>query len=243
MSQETDSQTQEELRSLNATLRMHSLTSTIMPILLALFIVTIVVFIWVSYSSRWGIDDLPHRDSAYDIVRQLRETPELAVLHVNIEKLAVYDSEHQNAQWRIADFLENKKAFCSIPVEISINFGYDLSELSARDITIDDAYPERKSIEIRLPKPRILDSGYSLKYHIGDAQKKPFCSSESGWIFKDYQNVSHGLKEAIRYQAYRDVLDENWLPIFGKEVQRSTELFFIGILRHLGYQNVIIVAG
>ncbi len=233
----------EELRSLNAILRTKALTSAVLPAILPLFICACIAFIAASFFQSHGTPfPAQQKDSSFEILQQLRENSELAVLNVTIEKLAVYTSDHQNNGFDFSALITNEKKFCSIPVEISLQFGYDLSELSANDITIDDNDEMNRSIEIRLPQPHIINSGYSLKYHDENTHKKPFCAAESGWIFKDSREVEHGLKEAIRHQAYQEVLKENWLPIFGKDVQQSTEFFFTNFLKSLGYQTVIIVS-
>ncbi len=104
----------EELRSLNAILRTKSLTSMLQPVVLPLFFLALIAFIGINfYTSHKTLFATPKKDSAFDIVKQLRDNHELAVLDVTIEKLAVYSSEHQNNSFDFSAWLTNKKQFCS----------------------------------------------------------------------------------------------------------------------------------
>ena len=245
--------------AINGVLRLMTLNSLLKTILLPLFVVTGLVWLFYTLRGPWNpvTPTATSRETSFSVAEQLRESADLVTLELTIDRLAVYDSEVQTTvdrgiAPRIRDFFKNSKTVCAIPVRIVLRYGYDLNELSARDILIDDSDPQNRSIEIHLPKPGLITSGYNLEYYVyekgNDGETdynatfgNPFCVNESGRIFTDRNEVSHGLKEQIRHQAYVEALRQDFLTDLGNEVRDSAKLALETILRGLGYRHVIIV--
>lgn len=162
-------------------------------------------------------------------VEQLKASAKLVTTEVIVKKMAVYDSAASEPltisdprSWRIGERM------CVIPVEVTLKYGFDLSDL---DIGKIKTYPEAAAVSLSLPPPRLLDSGYAL---LTDKEAYCYASTFAG-------NAGHRLQEQIRKEAYQAVLNDDILNIVRKNVEDNGRTLFKSILKSLGYKEAVVV--
>lgn len=165
----------------------------------------------------------------HQVVEQLKQSANLVTTEVLVKKMAVYDSSSSESvsivnpvSWRIGERM------CVIPVEVTLKYGFDLTGLSAKNFTVSS---DGLFLEVELPAPRLLDSGYSLL-----EDKSAYCYASS-WG----QSAGHKLREQIRQEAYQTVLKDDILKAVHHDVVQNGQLVFQSLLKSLGYQYVTVV--
>ena len=136
-----------------------------------------------------------------EILGVLQAQSQIATTEVTIRKMGVYDSETHIAslnpsKWKLG------KRLAVIPVDVTIRYGIDLNELKESDIT----FVGGDSVQIRLPKPKIIDKSYN-----------PVTNSD------EIVTLSTGLRDKvgettiqqIKSMAFEDVLNQE------KELQQQ----------------------
>ena len=167
---------------------------------------------------------------AETVLAAMSQEADLVVTEVKIRKIAYYDSDATGrfvltdpSTWRIGSRV------AIVPVDIWLRYGYDLRELTLDAVRIDD---ERHAVEVRLPQPRVVDSGYATGVDADEA-----VSIATG--LRD--PVGHETIEMIRLEAYREVMQQDFTEMVGREVRYNAENVLGSIVRSLGFDHVTII--
>ncbi|MBQ9175288.1 MAG: DUF4230 domain-containing protein [Bacteroidaceae bacterium] len=167
---------------------------------------------------------------AETVLAAMSQEADLVVTEVKIRKIAYYDSDATGrfvltdpSTWRIGSRV------AIVPVDIWLRYGYDLRELTLDAVRIDD---ERHAVEVRLPQPRVVDSGYATGVDADEA-----VSIATG--LRD--PVGHETIEMIRLEAYKEVMQQDFTEMVGREVRYNAENVLGSIVRSLGFDHVTII--
>ena len=176
---------------------------------------------------------LSHRDKASSatpappdseqILGMLQSQTQLVSTVVTLRKMAIFDSEtgfvslNPNT-WRLG------RRFCIVPVDITLKYGIDLSDMSADDITRIDT---SNVVLIRLPKARILDSSFAPR-----TSRSELVTFTTG--LRD--NIGETTIQAIKTQTYNEVLekDEQIHQQVANEIYINTKSVFRTLLQSVG---------
>lgn len=163
------------------------------------------------------------------VLTAFQQEADLAVTELTVRKIAYYDSSVTDhvvltdpSTWRVGD------RRCIVPVEVRIRYGYDLRQLTLESIRIDD---EHKAVIVHLPEPKIIDSGYDR-----DVNYDEVVSIATG--LRD--PIGHETIETIRHEAYQAVMQQDFEELVGKEIRYNTELLLTGMVRSMGFEQLII---
>lgn len=167
---------------------------------------------------------------AETLLAAMSQEADLVVTEVKIRKIAYYDSDATEnivladpTTWRIGSRV------AIVPVDIWLRYGYDLRELTLDAVRIDD---ERHAVEVRLPEPRVVDSGYAAEVNADEVVS----------IATGLRNpVGHETIEMIRKEAYEEVMQQDFTELVGKEVRYNAENVLGSIVRSLGFDHVTII--
>jgi hypothetical protein len=163
-----------------------------------------------------------------EILGVLQAQSQIATTEVTIRKMGVYDSETQVASLNPAKWKLGKR-LAVIPVDVTIRYGIDLNELKENDITFigDD------SVQIRLPKPKIIDKSYN-----------PVTNPD------EIVTLSTGLRDKvgettiqqIKSMAFEDVINQEkeLQQQLADELTHNTEAVFTSLLTAIGLHPVFI---
>ena len=165
-------------------------------------------------------------DSA-TILSAIQQKADIVSTKLTIRKIAIYDSgRHEKisisdpSTWKYGD----RK--CIVPVTVSIRYGYDLRDLTVESIRIDDT---TRIVHLVLPQPKIIDSGYATETEDGNV-----VSISTGLR----SAVGHETVEAIRKQAYDEVMKEDFEEIVGREIRNNARTMLGSLVSSLGYAGV-----
>ncbi len=163
-----------------------------------------------------------------EILGVLQSQSQIATTEVTIRKMGVYDSETHIAslnpsKWKLG------KRLAVIPVDVTIRYGIDLNELKESDIT----FVGGDSVQIRLPKPKIIDKSYN-----------PVTNSD------EIVTLSTGLRDKvgettiqqIKSMAFEDVLNQEkeLQQQLANELTHNTEAVFTSLLTAIGLHPIFI---
>jgi len=163
-----------------------------------------------------------------EILGVLQAQSQIATTEVTIRKMGVYDSETHIAslnpsKWKLG------KRLAVIPVDVTIRYGIDLNELKESDIT----FVGGDSVQIRLPKPKIIDKSYN-----------PVTNSD------EIVTLSTGLRDKvgettiqqIKSMAFEDVLNQEkeLQQQLANELTHNTEAVFTSLLTAIGLHPIFI---
>jgi hypothetical protein len=147
---------------------------------------------------------------------------------VTIRKMGVYDSETQIAslnpsKWKLG------KRLAVIPVDVTIRYGIDLTEMKESDLQ----FVGEDTVRIRLPKPKIIDKSYN-----------PVTNAD------EIVTLSTGLRDKvgettiqqIKAMAFEEVInqDEQLRRQLADELTHNTEAVFTSLLSAIGLHPVFI---
>ena len=163
-----------------------------------------------------------------EILGVLQAQSQIATTEVTIRKMGVYDSETHIAslnpsKWKLG------KRLAVIPVDVTIRYGIDLNELKESDIT----FVGGDSVQIRLPKPKIIDKSYN-----------PVTNSD------EIVTLSTGLRDKvgettiqqIKSMAFEDVLNQEkeLQQQLANELTHNTEAVFTSLFAAIGLHPVFV---
>ena len=192
-------------------------------ILLAISILTLLTVIC------WPAKKIDKKSpTASEIVGLLQEQSQLASTEVTIRKMGVYNSETQlvslnPSKWKLGNRL------CVIPVDVKIRYGINLAELSEKDIHIIG----NDTVEIRLPKARIIDKSF-----VPYTNKNEIVVISTG--LRD--NVGETTIQKIKTMAFEEVIkqDKDIHEQLSKQLTHNTETVFTSILEAISLHPVFI---
>lgn len=163
-----------------------------------------------------------------EILSVLQEQSQIATTEVTIRKMGVYDSETQIAslnpsKWKLG------KRLAVIPVDVTIRYGIDLTEMKESDLQ----FVGEDTVRIRLPKPKIIDKSYN-----------PVTNAD------EIVTLSTGLRDKvgettiqqIKAMAFEEVInqDEQLRQQLADELTHNTEAVFTSLLSAIGLHPVFI---
>ena len=163
-----------------------------------------------------------------EILGVLQAQSQIATTEVTIRKMGVYDSETHIAslnpsKWKLG------KRLAVIPVDVTIRYGIDLNELKESDIT----FVGEDSVQIRLPKPKIIDKSYN-----------PVTNAD------EIVTLSTGLRDKvgettiqqIKSMAFEDVVNQEkeLQQQLAKELTHNTEAVFTSLLTAINIHPIFI---
>lgn len=165
---------------------------------------------------------------ASEILGVLQAQQQIATTEVTIRKMAVYDSETQIAslnpsKWKLG------KRLAVVPVDVTIRYGIDLNELKESDIT----FIGEDSVQIRLPKPKIIDKSYNPT-----TNQDEIVTLSTGLRDK----VGETTIQQIKNMAFEDVLNQekDIQQQLSEELTHNTESVFTSLLESVGLHPVFV---
>lgn len=163
-----------------------------------------------------------------EILGVLQAQSQIATTEVTIRKMGVYDSETQIASLNPAKWKLGKR-LAVIPVDVTIRYGIDLNEMKENDIT----FVGEDSVQIRLPKPKIIDKSYNPV-----SNQDEIITLSTGLRDK----VGETTIQQIKKMAFEEVVDqdERFRQQLADELTHNTEAVFTSLLNAIGLQVVFI---
>lgn len=166
-------------------------------------------------------------DSRTEILNVVRGCADIVTTEVKVRKMAIYDTSKSEKKlditnpntWKIGDRV------CIIPVDVTIKYGYDLTEMSIDNIKISD---DSTAVALFLPEPKVIDSGYDAII-----DNESIVSFSTG--LRD--EVGHEVQEEVRRKAYEAVLKENLISEVKPEIEKNARILFQNILKSLGWND------
>lgn len=164
------------------------------------------------------------------ILSDIQQRADLVTTEVTVRKLAIYDSS-QHEQLELTDprtwkYGERK---CVVPVEVTIKYGYDLSQLDVDDVKLTD---DSTAVVVLLPPVKVIDSGYQTRVKDNEVVRM-----SSG--LRD--PIGHEEVEQMRKKAYEAVMKEDYTPMIAKDLENNARTLFTSIVKSLGLQNTEVV--
>lgn len=165
-----------------------------------------------------------------EILSRLQKSADLVTTEVKIRKVAIYDSsKSEKFAWKDPSTWKYGDKKCVIPVEVTIKYGYDLSELTNDKIKLTD---DSTAVIVILPKPKIIDAGYNAKIDEGS-----IISISTGLRSK----IGHELQEEIRRKGYESILKEDFSSVIDKDIENNAKTIYESLIKSLGWKNVQII--
>lgn len=164
------------------------------------------------------------------VLGEIKTSGDLVTTELKIRKIALYDTS-KSEKFSITDVRTWKygERKCIVPLEISIKYGYDINDITADDIIIDD---DSSAIVVKLPKPKIIDSSYNTYI-----DEKSVVSMSTGMR----SPIGHAEIEEIRKKAYDSVMKQDLTGIVGDEVEKNAATLLESMLRGMGFTNITVV--
>lgn len=171
-------------------------------------------------------EDLPSSEA---VLSQLQQTADLATTELTVRKLAIYDSsKSEQFSWLRPSTWKYGDQKCIVPVEVTLKYGYDLRDLTIRDIRTS---ADSSLVVVSLPKPKIIDAGYNTYI-----DESTIVKMSTGLR----SEIGHELIEDVRHKAYESVLKEDLTELVGEDIERNTQTLLVSLLQTLGFENVVV---
>ena len=163
-----------------------------------------------------------------EILGVLQAQQQIATTEVTIRKMGVYDSETQIASLNPAKWKLGKR-LAVIPVDVTIRYGIDLSEMKESDLE----FVGEDSIRIMLPKPKIIDKSFNPV-----TNQSEIVTLSTGLRDK----VGETTIQQIKSMAFEEVInqDEQLRKQLADELTHNTEAVFTSLLNAIGLHPVFI---
>ena len=161
-----------------------------------------------------------------ELLGVLQAQSQIATTEVTIRKMGIYDSETQltslnPTKWKLG------KRLCVIPVDVTIRYGIDLNELKESDLQ----FIGNDSLQIRLPKPKIIDKSYNPV-----TNQDEIVTLSTGLRDK----VGETTIQQIKAMAFDEVVsqDQDLQTQLANELTHNTEAVFTSLLNAIGLHPV-----
>jgi len=163
-----------------------------------------------------------------EIVGILQEQSQIASTEVTIRKMGIYDSESKIASFNPAKWKLGKRV-CAVPVDVTIRYGIDLTELNESDVK----YLGGDSVQIKLPKPKIIDKSYNPV-----TDQDEIVTIATG--LRD--NIGETTIQQIKKMAFDEVItqEKEIQEQLSDELTHNTETVFTSLLSAIGLTPVFI---
>ncbi len=168
--------------------------------------------------------------STQTVLSQLKQNADLVTTEVKIRKIVKYDSsKHESISVFNPNTWKYGERKCIVPVEITIEYGYDLRDMTIDNIKLTD---DSTAIVIELPKPKVINAGYNMNIDEGSV-----ISISTGLRDK----VGHELEEELRRKGYEAVMKEDLSSYVQDDVEKNAKTVFESLVKALGYKDVRII--
>ena len=161
-----------------------------------------------------------------EILGMMQEQSQIATTEVTIRKMAIYDSDTQIASLNPAKWKLGKRV-CVIPVDVTIRYGIDLTELKESDLQ----FVGEDTMEIRLPKAKIIDKSFNPV-----TNQNEIVTLSTG--LRD--EVGEATIQKIKNMAFDEVVnhDLDFQKQLSAELTHNTEAVFTSLLEAVGLHPV-----
>lgn len=163
-----------------------------------------------------------------EILGMMQEQSQIATTEVTIRKMAIYDSDTQIASLNPAKWKLGKRV-CVVPVDVTIRYGIDLTELKESDLQ----FVGEDTLEIRLPKAKIIDKSFNPVTNPNE-----IVTLSTG--LRD--EVGEATIQKIKNMAFDEVVnhDLDFQKQLSAELTHNTEAVFTSLLEAVGLHPVFI---
>ncbi len=164
-----------------------------------------------------------------DIISELKQKADIVTTELKVRKVAIYDSsKSEKFTWKNPNTWKWGDQKCIIPIEVTLKYGYDLRNLSIKNVEIEE---DSSIVVIHLPKPKIIDAGYNTYI-----DEKSIVKMSTGLR----SEVGHALQEEIRRKGYEAVLKDDLVSSVGDDVKRNAQTLFTSIVKSMGWEHVVV---
>lgn len=163
-----------------------------------------------------------------EILGMMQEQSQIATTEVTIRKMAIYDSDTQIASLNPAKWKLGKRV-CVVPVDVTIRYGIDLTELKESDLQ----FVGEDTLEIRLPKAKIIDKSFNPV-----TNQNEIVTLSTG--LRD--EVGEATIQKIKNMAFDEVVnhDLDFQKQLSAELTHNTEAVFTSLLEAVGLHPIFI---
>lgn len=163
-----------------------------------------------------------------EILGMMQEQSQIATTEVTIRKMAIYDSDTQIASLNPAKWKLGKRV-CVVPVDVTIRYGIDLTELKESDLQ----FVGEDTLEIRLPKAKIIDKSFNPV-----TNQNEIVTLSTGLRDK----VGETTIQQIKTMAFEEVVnqDEQLRKQLADELTHNTEAVFTSLLEAINLHPIFI---
>ena len=161
-----------------------------------------------------------------EILGMMQEQSQIATTEVTIRKMAIYDSDTQIASLNPAKWKLGKRV-CVVPVDVTIRYGIDLTELKESDLQ----FVGEDTLEIRLPKAKIIDKSFNPV-----TNQNEIVTLSTG--LRD--EVGEATIQKIKNMAFDEVVnhDLDFQKQLSAELTHNAEAVFTSLLEAVGLHPV-----
>ena len=163
-----------------------------------------------------------------DILGMLQTKAQIATTEVKIRKMGIYDSDDDKISinpktWKIGHRM------CIIPVDITLKYGIDLSDMDENDITRKDS----ATVAIKLPEPKIIDKSYEPRTEKGETL------NQSTW-FRD--EIGEETQQKIKAKVFDSIIadQDGILRKTRTQIISNTRLALKSLLKGAGLKAVFV---
>lgn len=173
-------------------------------------------------------EELPSVESV--ILSNIHKTAELVTTEVKVRKLAIYDSsKHEKVKITDVSTWKYGERKCIIPVEATIQYGYDLKEMSIDDVKLND---DSTAIYIILPEAKIINSDYEP-----ELKENEIVSMTTGLR----SSFSPSEIAEIKHNAFQAIKKEDIKKLVYNDIKRNATNLFTSIAKQAGIKDKKIV--
>ena len=176
----------------------------------------------------WPVKKLEERrlPEKSEILGVMQAQSQIATTEVTIRKMGIYDSETQIASLNPAKWKLGRR-LCVVPVDVTIRYGIDLSEMKESDLE----FVGEDSIRIKLPKPKIIDKSFNPV-----TNQSEIVTLSTG--LRD--EVGETTIQQIKNMAFEEVVsqDKDFQKQLAAELTHNTEAVFTSLLEAVGLHPV-----
>lgn len=164
------------------------------------------------------------------ILSGIKQKADLVTTEITVRKLAIYDSsKHERFQLTNPATWKYGERKCIIPVEATIQYGYDLKEMGIDDVKLSD---DSTAIYIILPEAKIINSDYEP-----EIKENEIVSMVTGLR----SSFSPSEIAEIKHNAYKAIKKEDFKKLVYSDIKRNATNLFTSIAKQAGIKNKKIV--
>lgn len=157
-----------------------------------------------------------------EILGMLQKEAQIATTQVKIRRMGFLDPDSEEPDMTKPKTWKIGKRGCLVPVDITIEYGIDLTEMNESDIVIDSG----NVVRIKLPKAKKINTSY-------DDRTNP----------KDVIRINNGMRDEIgshtiqniKLMVYEEVKEDSLIEnMLQREIVSNTKTLFRSMLKGMG---------